>query len=44
MLKRIGTNYDGWTIPENILNEDSIIYCIGIGEDISFDIGLMENV
>ena len=43
MLKRIGTNYGGWSIPENILNKDSIVYCIGVGEDISFDQGLMEE-
>lgn len=43
MLKRIGTKYGGWSIPENSLGEDSIVYCVGIGEDISFDQGLMDT-
>lgn len=38
---KLGTNYGGWIIPENnILNENSIIYSAGVGEDISFDIKL----
>ena len=39
-LENIGTPYGGWTIPKNYLNEDSIVYCFGAGEDISFDIGV----
>ena len=38
---RLGTEYGGWYIPKNIqLNNSSIIYSVGVGEDISFDIGL----
>ena len=38
---RLGTNYGGWVIPKNnSLNEESIIYSCGVGEDISFDIKL----
>jgi FkbM family methyltransferase len=41
-MKRFGTKYGGWTIPypDNDLNENSIIYSVGVGEDISFDIKL----
>ncbi len=42
-LKRIGTDYGGWVIPENLLNEASICYLVGAGEDISFDVGLAEK-
>lgn len=43
MLK-LGTKYGGWIIPENnILNENSIIYSGGVGEDISFDIKLQSK-
>ncbi len=42
-LIRIGTNYGGWTIPKNFLDQDSICYCAGVGEDISFDIGLIQR-
>ena len=30
-------SYGGWTIPKNILNENSVCYLVGAGEDISFD-------
>lgn len=42
-LTRIGTNYGGWTIPDDILTSESICYCAGAGEDISFDIGLVNQ-
>ena len=37
---RFGTDYGGFYYPENLdgLDENSIIYCIGAGEDISHDI------
>jgi len=38
-LYNFGTKYGGWTLPYNIdLNDKSIIYCVGAGEDISFDL------
>ena len=42
-MERIGTEYGGWILPTNItLNENSIIYSAGVGEDISFDL-LLQN-
>ena len=41
-LKKFGTDYGGWVIPTNLLNEGAICYCVGCGEDISFDIGLID--
>lgn len=40
---KIGTEYGGWTIPSNFLSENSICYLVGAGEDISFDVGLVEK-
>jgi hypothetical protein len=44
MKKRCGTEYGGFYLPatkiENYLNKDIIIYAIGVGEDISFDVML----
>ena len=39
-LHRFGTEYAGFYYPENLrgLSCDSIIYCVGAGEDISHDI------
>ncbi len=42
-LISIGTKYGGWTIPDNFLNNDSIVYLAGAGEDISFDVGIAEK-
>ena len=41
---KLGTNYGGWAIPKDInLNENSIIYSGGVGEDISFDLLLSDK-
>jgi FkbM family methyltransferase len=42
-LQRIGTRYGGWTIPANLIGSNSVCYCVGCGEDISFDLGLIEQ-
>lgn len=41
-LKNIGSKYGGWVVPKKLFNENSICYCVGCGEDISFDLGLMQ--
>ena len=38
-----GTHYGGWTICPNFLSKDSIVYSFGIGEDISFDLSIIEK-
>lgn len=38
-----GSIYGGWVISSQHLNESSIIYSIGIGEDISFDYSIIEK-
>lgn len=46
MLRQYGTNYGGFCYPSNLntLNKDSIIYCVGAGEDISHDIELARQL
>ena len=41
--KWYGNDYGGFFICPDLLNENSIIYSLGIGEDISFDIAVIEN-
>jgi hypothetical protein len=41
-LRYVGSYHHGYYIPEGFLNEKSICYCIGAGEDISFDTELAE--
>ena len=39
----LGSDYGGWCIcPEN-LTADSVVYSFGVGEDISFDLALIER-
>ena len=40
---RHGTAYGGWTICPAVLTETSIVYSFGVGEDISFDLSLIEH-
>jgi FkbM family methyltransferase len=42
-LIKLGTSYGGWIIPEGFINDNSICYLAGAGEDISFDVGLAEK-
>ncbi|MBH10918.1 MAG: hypothetical protein CMG74_11325 [Candidatus Marinimicrobia bacterium] len=43
-FKKIGTEYGGWFIPNDIkLDSRSIVYSAGVGEDISFDLQLSSN-
>jgi FkbM family methyltransferase len=42
-LVSIGSSYGGWTIPAGALTEDSTVYLAGLGEDASFDLGLIER-
>ena len=40
-ILRFGTEYGEWYIPD-VFDEDSVFYCVGAGEDISFDV-LLQN-
>jgi FkbM family methyltransferase len=42
-IERIGTIYGGWSIPVDLLNSDSVCYLAGAGEDISFDVGIVNK-
>lgn len=36
-----GTNYGGFKLPDELeLDENSVVYCVGVGEDVSFDVAL----
>ena len=39
----LGSSYGGWGIPENYLDDESIAYTIGVGEDITFDLALVRT-
>jgi FkbM family methyltransferase len=39
----LGTSYGGWKIPRHAVAEGEICYCIGTGDDISFDLELIRR-
>lgn len=40
---RLGSDYGGWTLASDALGKNSVVYSIGIGEDISFDLALIKK-
>jgi len=42
-IRVLGTEYGGWAIPVSLFNEKSVCYCVGCGEDISFDLELINQ-
>ena len=42
-LRRLGTEYGGWWAPADLLGPGAVVYCVGCGEDISFDLALVEQ-
>ncbi len=42
-LQEIGSKFGGWVVPTSLINQHSVCYCVGCGEDISFDSGLIDQ-
>lgn len=42
-LLRLGSDYGGWNIPDGFISSEAICYSAGAGEDISFDVELVEE-
>ena len=42
-VERFGSDYGGWDVATDGLNRDSVVYSFGIGEDASFDLGLIRR-
>lgn len=40
---RLGSEYGGWTINPELIGPESVIYSAGIGEDASWDLGMIER-
>jgi FkbM family methyltransferase len=40
----IGSDYGAWGVDLGLLGPKSVVYSIGVGEDITFDLGLIEAV
>jgi FkbM family methyltransferase len=42
-LVRLGSDYGGWWVPADLLTEKSVVYAAGVGEDVTFDLALIER-
>jgi FkbM family methyltransferase len=42
-LLHLGSKEGGWVIPKSKFRSESVCYCAGCGEDISFDLSLIET-
>jgi FkbM family methyltransferase len=42
-LVRFGSRYGGWVIPSDLVDASSIVYSGGVGEDVTFDLALIER-
>lgn len=40
-IERIGSEYGGWLVPVNQIPRKAVCYLVGVGEDITFDLGLI---
>jgi len=36
-IERFGSSYGGWIIPQGLLNNESLVVSVGVGEDTTFD-------
>jgi len=41
--ERIGSDYGGWWTRTDVLDRESVVYSFGIGNDITFDLGLIDR-
>jgi FkbM family methyltransferase len=39
----LGSDYGGWPAVREVLERDSIVYSVGVGDDISYDLALIDN-
>jgi FkbM family methyltransferase len=42
-LKSVGSAYGGWIVPTALIRADWLCYCGGVGEDLTFDLGLIRR-
>lgn len=41
--QRLGSGYGGWTIHPDRITRDSIVYSVGVGEDITWDLAMIRR-
>jgi len=43
-LQRLGSEYGGYFVDTSLIGRGATVYSVGVGEDISFDLSLIENI
>lgn len=41
--ERLGSSYGGWWVVPNLINADSIVYGVGVGQDITWDLAMIKR-
>ncbi len=42
-LVELGDEWGGWVVPDDVVDETWVCYCVGAGSDVSFDLALIER-
>ncbi len=42
-LEKLGSDYGGWIVPTAVITDAWVCYCGGVGEDLTFDLGLIDR-
>lgn len=42
-LEKLGSRHGGWVVPADMIEPEWICYCGGVGEDVTFDLTLIER-
>lgn len=42
-MERLGTSYGGWSVLPGRLSKDSVVYGVGVGQDASWDLAMIER-
>jgi FkbM family methyltransferase len=42
-IMSLGTAYGRWAVPDGLIGDDWLCYCVGVGRDISFDLELIRR-
>jgi FkbM family methyltransferase len=43
-LERLGSDYGGWKVPVAVLGRKPVVYSLGIGDDMTFDLAIIERL
>jgi FkbM family methyltransferase len=42
-LVELGSDWGGWVVPDDVIDDSWTCYCVGAGSDVSFDLALVER-